>query len=371
MNEENKDSNPPRLRLSSSPQKPEEASETGANPEKAASAKETSAPKPNLRLKRPEATPEGQANGSGATASARADSEVKSPSESEAEANLAAAANPAAGQKKPTFSPESPVRNTTENNSPNKESQLSPKIVDRLPTDVPARIQEQEEEQQEEDATDTSEEVSKRKGLLISIIVILLLLGILGGSGYGLYYLLMSSEKTPDAPTPTPAANIVKASKQEPEASSEQTTSKSTLSQPIAKAKAVVTKIQDQDPEAAWKESEEVSAPAPPLSEAHPEVELPPSESTTHPQPPEDLKPAPAAPTPQVHSNLTNAVSAFLQKAHIGGVRTGERPKLILNGSSYDQGDLIDSKTGLRFIGLRDKKIAFQDAQGTVYVKSF
>jgi hypothetical protein len=64
-------------------------------------------------------------------------------------------------------------------------------------------------------------------------------------------------------------------------------------------------------------------------------------------------------------------VSEFLKNAHIGGVRTGDRPKLLLNGQSYDQGDLIDPGTGLRFIGLRDKKLAFQDAQGIVYIKSF
>lgn len=158
------------------------------------------------------------------------------------------------------------------------------------------------------------------------------------------------------------------------------------LSQPIAKARAVVAKIQDQDPEEAWQESAEPPPTATPIasppSEARPEVALSPSRAlpevnsspsvaATRNQPAEDQKPESAAQPTPVDTKLTNTVSEFLQKAHIGGVRTGQQPKLILNGSGYDQGDLIDPATGLRFLGLRDKKLAFQDAQGTVYVKGF
>jgi len=65
------------------------------------------------------------------------------------------------------------------------------------------------------------------------------------------------------------------------------------------------------------------------------------------------------------------AVTEFLKQSHIGGVRMGEHPKLLLNGLNYDPGDLIDPATGLRFKGLRDKKLVFQDAQDVLYIKSF
>lgn len=359
MNEEKKDSNPPRLRLSREPEKPEEASATGIQPEASSSGAETPAPKPNLKLKRPDAKPEGPRLSSTAAEDAGANSGEKSPTEkapTEGENDPL----PQEGPKSPTLSPESPVEKTADHNGPKKESPLPPKLPEiSAQADVPTPIQEREEE-----ATNTNEEESKHKSLLVSVIVLLLLLGLLGGSGYGLYYLLASSAETPE-----PTATAVQVSPEETGKAPDQNLPKSPISQPIAKAKALVSQVQEQNPEAAWDESAEISPPAPTPSA---EVESEKAERTQSVIPP---KPEPTTvasrAAPSETSAQTNAVSDFLKTAHIGGVRTGDRPKLIFNGMSYDQGDLIDQTTGLRFIGFRDKRLAFQDAQGIVYLKSF
>ena len=77
------------------------------------------------------------------------------------------------------------------------------------------------------------------------------------------------------------------------------------------------------------------------------------------------------APTNQASVPSENGAASFLTSAHIGGVRAGDRPKLIMNGESYVPGDLVDDRFGLRFVGIRDEKLAFKDENGIVYLKSF
>jgi len=68
---------------------------------------------------------------------------------------------------------------------------------------------------------------------------------------------------------------------------------------------------------------------------------------------------------------LKETVSTYLQSVHIGGVRTGPRARIMLNGENYDINDIVDPTIGLKFIGTRDKKLLFKDPNGVTYVKSF
>jgi hypothetical protein len=199
-----------------------------------------------------------------------------------------------------------------------------------------------------EEAMAQTHEEKKHKGLLGSIVVILGLLILLGACSYGLYYVLMSPSEDANTTDSAESANLPEEGKE---------ASGNRLTGPIAKAKQVVAEMQD--PESAWIEEK---APMPVEKPSQQEIEA---------KPVAIAEAVPVASTPSVDSSTTSAVSEFLKNAHIGGVRTGNRPKLLLNGQNYDQGELIDPGTGLRFIGLRDQKLAFQDAQGITYIKSF
>lgn len=198
----------------------------------------------------------------------------------------------------------------------------------------------------------------RHKSLLISIMMIAVLMLLLGACAYGLYYVLLR-------PAGAEAAGHGSAAEPaDPAAASAATSPKvvSRLSQPIAKAKELVAQMED--PVAAW--TEDIPAPLPaPVEQASPQVSSPTSPtSLTVPEPAPEVARQPV-------TTQQNAVTEFFKQSHIGGVRMGENPKLLLNGLNYGPGDLIDPATGLRFIGLRDKKIVFQDSQGVVYIKSF
>mgnify|MGYP000282209269 CR=1 FL=1 len=89
--------------------------------------------------------------------------------------------------------------------------------------------------------------------------------------------------------------------------------------------------------------------------------EVPKAETVTTAEVPE------VAPTEQ----LKEAISEYLQNLHIGGVRTGARARIMLNGQNYDINDTVDATTGLKFIGTRNQKLLFKDPNGVTYVKSF
>ncbi|MGB0743849.1 MAG: hypothetical protein ACPGSB_04920, partial [Opitutales bacterium] len=189
-------------------------------------------------------------------------------------------------------------------------------------------------------------------GLLTSFIVIALLLALLGGSGFGLYYILRAPQ---DAPTASSENNI--APENEPE-------SKGLISNSITKAKATIASVQETGDSVLESIKEKEPSPEPEMIEpaANISANIPAVVTAVEePEPPE----------PPVSTVESNEVSDFLQNAHIGGVRTGARPMLILNGDSYTQDDLVHPDFGLRFIGFRDEKLAFRDDEGIIYVRSF
>jgi len=171
-------------------------------------------------------------------------------------------------------------------------------------------------------------EEKESSNLLSSILILFALIALLGGSGFGLYYILKSpADDVATADTPG--------------------TSGGSLSGPINKAKDVAAK------KAALVES------ASPVIEADDSTDSNVDEQTVEP------------PDPDGSGDSKQTASDFLTNASLGGVRSGDNAKVILNGESFSKGDLVETNTGLRFIGIKDKKLVFRDANGTVYIKSF
>ena len=76
-------------------------------------------------------------------------------------------------------------------------------------------------------------------------------------------------------------------------------------------------------------------------------------------------------PSPTIPISLKESVSKYLQNIHIGGIRTGERARIMLDGENYNINDTVEATTGLVFIGIRDQRLLFKDRNGLIYVKSF
>jgi flagellar basal body-associated protein FliL len=327
MTEENKDSTPPKLRLSRRP-KDDEAQ---AQPDQAAESK------PDLKLQRPsENSPPAESRDTGAKPAAP---EIETPEEAEKP--------PVEPSGERPFDPENPFAGI-EVKKPKTEN------PDRPPPELPSKPAPPSKDgsgRKVEEAIDRIGDEKKSHSVLTSLIVIIILIAILGGAGYGLYYIFSSNTGTAET----------EGVAEQQAAAKEKEESGGLLSGPIAKAKETIAKIPDS---AGWeKEEKEATAAAEKTvtedvseNEAEPVVEA----ATDTEKPPSTIDPS-----------QTDSISEFLQNAHVGGVRTGDRPKLILNGKSYNKGDLIDPNNGLRFIGIRDEKLAFQDTQGIVYIKSF
>lgn len=315
MTEDNKDSTPPKLRLSRESAAPD--------PEK------VSAPKPDLKLKRSLAEPQ------------KEKVTLKAPTPpaetpTETEPKVPEVESP----EEPAFDPESPFKGIV------KEPEAAGR--DRPPPELPSKpapVVDDGSGLKVEEAINQIGENKKSRGLLTSFIVIFILLAVLAGSGYGLYYLLSRPAETKDSVSTLEESDADKAAKKK---------SDGLLSGPIAKAKATIAKIPGTSSDFEERPSEPEEKPA----QAAPEVDRTTATET------EKL---PAA----ANSIQTDNVANFLTNAHIGGVRKGNNPKLILNGKSYNKGDLVDPTNELRFVGFKDEKLAFRDAQGIVYIKSF
>ena len=211
----------------------------------------------------------------------------------------------------------------------------------------------------------------------LSIIIIVVLLAVLGGSGFGLWYVLKAPGERPTEVTeserPVDGSNT---SADESEGN--------LMTRPIAKAKEAVESVPtDALDEVTFGELSSLDQTPLPQEDTVDSVEA----TTTPPAPPSQTAEDPAKssePEPTIatasskipeHGNvdqtLVQAVSAYLSKVHIGGVRTGERPMVIIDDESYTRGDVVEPETGLRFSGIRNGKLAFADKNTVVYLKSF
>lgn len=190
--------------------------------------------------------------------------------------------------------------------------------------------------------------------LMPSIIVILLLLLIVGGASYGLWKVLQPTGTSEDAATAAVAD----------EAPAQQRSKN-----PIEKAKDAIAKVPVADVETitATKPTreppQEVPDDAPPV--ATPPVATPPSKTLAQVAPSQVN-----APTGTLESNK-QSVSGYLSTIHIGGVRKGERPMILIEGERFLVGDVVHAETGLKFDGIREGRLAFRDSHGIVYLKSF
>lgn len=70
-------------------------------------------------------------------------------------------------------------------------------------------------------------------------------------------------------------------------------------------------------------------------------------------------------------ADLKPMVTRFLNSAHIGGMRTGSNPRVMINEITYHVGDVVDANTELTFQGIRENRLLFRDKQGVYYTKSF
>lgn len=321
MTEENQDSKTPKLRLS---RQADDAQPKETKPEKIA------APKPDLQLKRP---------GEGG---AQAQPTPKDPLETKPEP-----------QDEADFDPENPFQGITD--TPKKEYR------DAAPPELPSRpasiVSDGSGEKLEEAIKQIGDEAEEKKsmsGLLTSLVIIFILIAILGGTGYGLYYVLKS-----------PGESGEPSSAKTSETTDTEGDSGGFLSGSITKAKAAITKKTGNDASAA--EDADLA------EELAPSVQTAEDATAEATKTTETTKTAETAKTNQESAATAteSSVAEFLKTAHIGGVRTGERALLILNGESYKKGDLIHPEYGLRFIGFRDEKLAFRDDKGIIYIKSF
>ncbi|MEM8868262.1 MAG: hypothetical protein AAGC73_08340 [Verrucomicrobiota bacterium] len=64
-------------------------------------------------------------------------------------------------------------------------------------------------------------------------------------------------------------------------------------------------------------------------------------------------------------------ISDFLADASYGGVRSGPKARVVINGESYQIGDEIVEIAGLVFVGTKDGQLVFKDENGVVYTKRF
>jgi hypothetical protein len=324
MTEENKDPPPPKLRLSRKPKDraPEPAAGDGPKAE----------PKPELKLRQPD-------------------------------------------NKKASATPHPEGRPFDPENSSDGVEATKPKQT-RQPTelpDEPAPLESDDAGRQVEEAIGQVSEDQKKHNILVSILVsilvLLVLFAILGGSAYGLYSLLRSpaesakaTEETSNETVAEPAAESVKPTAAESPAED----SGGIFRGAIEKARAVIEEKAEVDADLQNVQTSGPTEATPTGSTAETGDTATSADTTGPPEAPRSKTQA-----PEVDSARTAAVTELLRSAHIGGVRTGDRPRLLLNGESYNQGDLVDAETGLRFIGFRDKRLAFRDTQGVVYIKSF
>ncbi|WPJ95293.1 hypothetical protein SH580_17870 [Coraliomargarita algicola] len=345
MSEDSKESPPVKLTLSrnlKAKTDPKASSTTKAEPAKAP---------PVMKLRRLSEMQETAAE----TSTASAEASIPQTPQKAPEAPQTAARPETA---RPAFDPSNPFGNKiqdTEIKTPAKKATIQPPSQPR-----PQSIQSNKSEKPILDpksgamveeaihSLNTAEEQNNSKhSILPSIIVILILLLVLSAAGYGLWKILQTSSDTeepaavslPSAPTPTnsPQSN-----------------------NPIEKAKATIATLPIADIDTLTGASTEATI------DSDSEIASNNSESITSAQPPNTY-----AADKQASERDKQAASDYLSNIHIGGVRQGYRPMIIVDGERYNVGDVVQTETGLKFEGLREGRLAFRDQNGIVYLKSF
>jgi len=325
MSDDPKDNPPAKLKLSRD-LKARDEPKTGETP-------------PSMKLKRKEPAP--------ATADA---AKAPPPAEPKKDPAPTTPSSTSAGgaAEKPGYDPDNPFGGTVQqgeikkNSRPPPElpSEPAPKIEEGSGAKVEAAIDSLSQKGPKGQEGQKEGEAARKSHLLPSIIVLLVLLLVLAGAGYGLWKVLQSpadSGASGTAAAPAPESEPPKKG-------------------PIQKAKDAIAKVPLADVDAITAQE----APEPPAEKA--QTGSGPVE--------ESAPPAPPATTNSIEANK-QSVAQYLSGIHIGGVRKGGRPMILIGGRSFQVGDLVQTETGLKFDGLRDGKLAFRDSHGIIYLKSF
>ena len=177
-------------------------------------------------------------------------------------------------------------------------------------------------------------EPAEKDSPLSSILIVVAILFILAAAAGGIWFLLRSDEpeqlKSTEIAAPAAAA-----------------------SNPVERAKASIATVPDRNLDKALGTE---SAPEP---------------STQAAAEPIEAELSAIEPSVVIPISLKESVSKYLQNIHIGGIRTGERARIMLDGENYNINDTVDAASGLVFIGTRDQRLLFKDRNGIIYVKSF
>ncbi|MGZ0710251.1 hypothetical protein ACWPKO_18130 [Coraliomargarita sp. W4R53] len=343
MSEDSKDNPPAKLTLSRGlkAQADTEAAKVKAD----AKIAKVSKPAPAMKLKRREELPK-----SSASAPGEAPTATKS-------AQTPPLSDEAPAQKKPSFDPKNPFGNSIkageikapiQSPSDQHEQHESPTLgLDDGSSVKAAKAVKCAKVEQAINSLNSEEEQVQSKSILPSVIIIIILLIILAAAGFGLWKILNLSQDVDASTAAVTSAESAESSATAPKAPKN----------PIEKAKAAIAQVPGTDVDAITQEpSAPVSLPAI-IAETEVTATLP-------------VVPEPDVPNSIIETNK-QAVSQYLSNIHIGGLRKGERPMVILGGERFDVGDIVQAETGLKFDGLRNGRLAFRDHHGIVYLKSF
>lgn len=213
--------------------------------------------------------------------------------------------------------------------------ELAPGLQNRLDERPPAGVEQHLQESLKATSTPAPEATKARSSVGTSIALIIVLMLILGGGGYAVWEMFMQAEATPETSQQTATETP-----EQPK-------------NPIEHAKANIDKVPVADIDAITGESAE------PVAPDAPENAITESKVSTPPEP-----------TAQT-GDLRTSVSGFLSSTQIGMVRTGANARVMLNSESFRIGDVVDSNTGLIFLGTQEGKLVFKDRNEVTYHKSF
>ena len=273
--------------------------------------------------------------------------QAPAPAQTAADASAPSVTAPSADITKKGFDPKNPFGNAT------KDDEISQPTGE--PTELPsppAPSDNDEDSARIEAAVNSLNATSARPlpvpqpaktSIVPSLIIILLLMLILFGAGFGLWKLLQSSDSSTAAAPSQPAQTSQPPS-------------------PIQRAKEAVSKVPLADVDAIIATQQ-----SPALAQTPALAQAAAGGDTRPPAPPA----AASAPTIQSAEAVRASVSKYLSSVHIGGLRQGERPMVIIEGQTFLVGDTVQPETGLKFDGMRDGRLAFRDTHGIVYLKSF
>lgn len=224
----------------------------------------------------------------------------------------------------------------------------------------------------EPQANDTTQN-SEKSSFLASVAVILLLLAVLAGAGYGIWTILQSSQdeatqkETTEANEPIQRTKDLAAKVDSASTEGKKEVGSFTVESPISAQNSADVANAQPKPGSASSKQQIITQRTKDLvtkADSTSTVEAPISAQNS-------TDAASALPKPGSVSSKQQIITEYLSSAHIGGMRDGSRPMIILNNVSYQAGDTVHTESGLAFAGFRNGKPAFRDAKGFIYLKSF